>query len=482
MKRVATVASRDLAACVAAIEATEADWIEVRLDALWPKVPGDEAAEHLVALTSLGKPLLATLRPVRQGGAFDGPEDVRISLLLAAARAGFAAVDLENDHPNVAPVVGLFRDESSVVISDHGLSTTPSRDAGLIRLQSMQDLHAEFDKLAVPVGSFMDALRCLELTRAHAERSGRPAIAPLGGGPELRALLSLAGNQATYGHATGMRPAVSGQPSLADVDAVLEHWGHPGPSRDWYAVIGDPVQHSLSPRIHNAALRAAGRPERYGALQVPDSMGAIRLLCTVAPRIGLRGASVTSPLKMHAAQATRGDGAVQAIGAANCIRFDAEPVSTNTDATAILRLLGEAKSVGVLGSGGAARAALWAGNQLGVPVTLVCRDAAHGARLAESTGASVVAWNERATATADAWVQATPLGAGDADVPIQGVGLDSSFIELVYKGGPTPSQKLAADAGAQVIDGRRFLLEQARDAYRFWTGAEPPAGAMEAAL
>lgn len=476
-RRIATAtATGDLATIVAAIDASDADLTEVRLDALWPTVPdADRATDDLTALVATEKPLLATLRPKRQGGGFDGDEQVRLGLLIAAARAGFDAIDLEADLRPLHDIAAAARSEADVVLSDHSLHAAPSRQDGLLRLQMMQDEKAILDKFAVPVGSFADTLRVLELVHAHRARHGNPAIAPLGGGPMLRALLALIGNGATYGHVG--TPAVAGQPALADVDAVWDHWGigsdDLGQHIPWYAVLGSPVEHSLSPRIHNAALRAAGRPERFGALDVPDSVGAYRLLATVASRMGLVGASVTMPLKQHAASVMKGDAIVQATGAANCVRFT-DGAATNTDATALRRLLDGSGRVGVLGGGGAARAALWAAHDLGLDATVTCRRADIGEPLARRFGATYTPWDERASIDADAWIQATPLTTGVLpDEPVAG----SRVIELVYKDGATDLER----AAAQAVSGRDFLIEQAVDAYSFWTGHEPDRAAMERA-
>ncbi len=481
--RIATVSTSDRAKAAAMLRDVKADVAEVRLDAFWPQPPeAEQAAEDLITVLEASPvPVLATLRPKRQGGAFAGPEEVRINLLLAAAQAG-CAVDLEDDHADIGAVMAPFREAGAdIILSDHRFGDAPDRETGLKHLQSMQDLRSIRDKLAFPDGSFMDGLRALELAHSHAHRNGRPIIAPMGGDILVRATLPLAGNHGTYGHAG--KAAVSGQPAMAELQAIWDHWGLqndeiPGDAAaGWYAVIGDPVQHSLSPRIHNAMLRADGVKPRYGALRVPDSIGAVRLLATVATRIGLRGASVTMPLKQHAAAVAYADDVAKAVGAANCMRFTNGTEATNTDATALRRLLEGTTSVAVLGAGGAARAALWAARELGVPATFACRDPDKGAALANEFGATFVPWTQRSAMQADAWVQATPLS--DATNALSGA---SRAIELVYHDGETTFTQAARVAGAQVIDGRAFLIEQALDAYRYWTGREGRREVMEQAL
>lgn len=489
-RAIATVATSDLDAAVAAIHASDADLVEVRLDAFWNTVPDETVAtDQLLALTQTGKPLLATLRPKRQGGAFDGDETARVGLLVAAAKAGFHAVDLEADLGDPKPFVKLLHEDAVVTLSDHRFAGTPSKDQGLMALQAMQDCGADTQKIAFPAGSFADTLRALELNHQFAKVNGAPSAQPIGGDGMVRALLPLAGCAATYGHATGLAPAVPGQPGLADIQTIWTKWGLnaedlDGPRSAWIAVVGQPVNHSLSPAIHNAALRAAGRPERYGALNVPDSIGAVRLLFGVAQRIGMVGAGVTAPLKVHALDASTPDEAARAVGAVNTVRFRGDAIeSTNTDVVGLHRFMEAAPegSVLVLGAGGAARAAIHAANLLGRRVTFTSRNPDRAARVTTDLGAPWIPWDERAVADAGVVVQCTSIGAGEPS-PLADLGQVHTLIEMVYAGGPTALETQARAAGLSVRDGVDCLLNQAADQYRFWTGDEPDANAMRGAI
>lgn len=467
---------------------------EIRLDGLWPHVPdADAATDDLLTLADApGPPRLATLRPKRQGGRFEGPEQVRLGLLQSALRAGFAAADLEMDGLDPSGRVKLLRPDGALVASVHW-HETPCRSDGLNALLGMQDLQVAYDKLAFPAGAFPDLLRAFEFTRAHAERGGRPSVATLQhGGPQTRAALAIAGNCATYGAAPGLPAAAPGQPAIQDVLDLWAQWGitqadldlRAGSRAPWLAVLGHPVEHSKSPRIHNAALRAAGRPERFVALDVPASASALRLMLHVAPRIGLAGASVTAPHKSDAARIATGDELVTRTGSANCLRFTPEAVqATNTDYTALHRLLRPYASGAdalVLGAGGAARSAVAALLDLGAKVTVASRDAAR-ARAAVDLGATWIAWSQAASHKAALAVQATPLGADAAVAPRPGPGVQCA-VELVYAAGDTPFQAVAKQHGAQVITGEDVLVAQAVDAFRFWTGQAPDEGVLRRAL
>jgi 3-dehydroquinate dehydratase / shikimate dehydrogenase len=474
-------------------------WAEVRLDAWWPTPPdAEQATDDLLRLlgarggaTNAGAPhgqLIATLRPTRQGGAFTGPEKIRLGLLVAAAQAGFGAVDVEADLAHAGAVVRVMHQSGArVILSDHALTAVPSREDGLQRLLAMQDAGADVEKLAFPAVSFADGLRALELAYAHAERGGNPCVVPHGMSAAWRALLAVAGNRLSYGHAHGSPPAVPGQPAAADVADVLHHWGLDDASwqeaspqshrhEPWYAVLGHPVAHSLSPHLHNAALQHAGRRQRYGALDVPDSDAALRLVQMVAHRLGLAGASVTTPHKQRALRLARPDPIAAAVGAANALRFLPDGAeATNTDATAFARLLQESRRVVVLGAGGAARAALWAARQVGSEPVLCSRDEARGRVVAEALDAAWVPWAQAGAQRGDTWVQATPNDAALAEMP--GARL---YIQLDYR---SPVQApTAGDPTVRVVTGKEFLLEQAVDAYAWWFGEEPDRQAMHAVL
>jgi len=175
---VASILAPSAAEAVAALGRLppEVGLAEVRLDGTWPTVPGaDRATDDLLALVDAANaasaplPLLATLRPRRQGGRFDGAEQVRLGLLQAALRAGFAFADLEMDGLDASGRVGLLRQDGGVVASAH-LPDTPCRSDGLNALLQMHDVGAAYDKLAFTAGAFPDLLRAFELARTHAER------------------------------------------------------------------------------------------------------------------------------------------------------------------------------------------------------------------------------------------------------------------------------------------------------------------------
>ena len=254
-------------------------------------------------------------------------------------------------------------------------------------------------------------------------------------------------------------------------------------------VIGWPVGHSLSPRLHGYWLDRYGIDGAYIPLPVNprDLADALRLL----PRIGLCGANVTVPHKEAALSLVDNlDAQARAIGAVNTIvaRPDGTLEGRNTDAFGFLEnLLRSAprwhvhKPAAVLGAGGSARAVCVALLDAGVPkVYVVNRTVARAEELARTLGDQVipVAWSLQADALAEAalLVNATTLGMKgqpEADLDLSRLPGDAVVADLVYTPIETPLLKAARARGNTVVDGLGMLIHQARPGFEAWFGVAP---------
>ena len=265
-------------------------------------------------------------------------------------------------------------------------------------------------------------------------------------------------------------------------------------------VIGDPVRHSLSPALHNAAFAELGLDWTYAAFEVPaghgaDAVAAMRWL-------GIEGLSVTMPHKDDVAAACDDlSPSASLLGAVNCVRRDGDRlIGENTDGAGFLRSLHTQAGVDpagmhivVLGAGGAARAVIVALAAAGASVTVVNRssDAAKRAAEAGSAAASggssglAAVGSPEAVRNADVVVNATPLGMAAGDpLPVDPALLRDGQIvaDLIYRPERTPLLDAAADAGAATLNGVGMLLFQAAEQFRLWTGHDAPVDAMAAAV
>jgi shikimate dehydrogenase len=259
------------------------------------------------------------------------------------------------------------------------------------------------------------------------------------------------------------------------------------------AVIGDPVAHSLSPRLHNAAFASMGID--WVSVGLPVRAGRADDAVRGAAVLGLRGLSVTMPHKEAVAKAADRLGAEAArIGAVNCVVFD-DGVTTgeNTDGVGLvasLRRGGRFDPAGhrclVVGAGGAARAAVLGLADAGATEVVVVNRTRERAEVAAALAGPVgrVGSAEDA-AHCDLVVNATPMGMGGARLEGEGLPVDPRFlhggqwvVDLVYHPRRTPWLEAAESAGATVSNGVGMLVHQAALQIARWTGGDVPVEAM----
>src|SRR5688572_11518097 len=278
------------------------------------------------------------------------------------------------------------------------------------------------------------------------------------------------------------------------------------------AVLGQPVAHSRSPAMHNAALAELElAPEwSYEAIEVaPDGFAD---LIESLPDQGFAGVNVTVPHKLAALEvATVTTPAARAVGAANTLTFRDDGIeAANTDTTGILEALPSVpagKRALVMGAGGSARAAIWALREAGAAVHVWNRTLEKAERLATAFDVAVLTRpaTEAAAATAefDLIVNATTVGLAhsSAESAAEGHPLgDSGFedlkpipvnadalhtgqvvLDLVYGTKETQLMAAARAAGANAVDGIEVLVRQGAASLRLWTGAEPRLETMRTA-
>ena len=262
------------------------------------------------------------------------------------------------------------------------------------------------------------------------------------------------------------------------------------------AVIGDPIGHSLSPVIHNAAFAATGLDWVCVALPIASDDAA---LATIAMRtFGLRNMSVTMPHKADVAAAVDElTPEARALGAVNCVvpASDGRLTGHNTDGAGFLAGL-EAdlgvhvadREVVVLGAGGAARAIIAAVAGAGAAgISVVNRDPGRAAAAVALGGQRCRVAGSDALDHADLVVNATSLGmAGVAEgrLPADPARLPASCVvaDIVYHPLETPFLVAARARGLRAANGVGMLIGQAAVAFRLWTGDDPPVATMRAAV
>lgn len=269
------------------------------------------------------------------------------------------------------------------------------------------------------------------------------------------------------------------------------------------AVIGNPVGHSLSPTIHNAAFQATGLNYVYGAFRVED-VGAC--LQGMRAMVGFRGLSVTIPHKVDAMAHVDGlSDMARQVGCINTVtNEDGRLLGSITDGTGTLRAFREAgvaldgKHVAFLGAGGAVRAVAFAfAVESGCAgITLLARKPEKAARLAEDirphARCSVASGHleddiEAVMATHDIVVQGTPVGMypnheNAICIPASTLRPAQVVFDMVYRPLETTLLREARARGCTTIPGTEMLVQQAAEQFETWTGTGAPVDVMREAL
>ena len=252
------------------------------------------------------------------------------------------------------------------------------------------------------------------------------------------------------------------------------------------AVIGSPVRHSRSPRIHNAAFAAAELDWVYVAMEVQAGRGqeAVRALSL----LGIGGINVTMPHKTDAARAsdtlTETATALHSVNTV-VVNADGSTHGDSTDGEGFIRGAADAgldvagHSVLLLGAGGAARAVAAALVTHGAHVHVAARRRDAASDLADCVpGVDVSPWPESGPSGAEIVVNATPIGMGnDTTTPVQ-PRADQWIVDLVYHPVETAWLAEARSIGARPVGGLGMLVHQAALAFEQWTGVPAPLAAM----
>jgi len=261
-----------------------------------------------------------------------------------------------------------------------------------------------------------------------------------------------------------------------------------------FGIFGDPIKHSLSPAMQNAALRALGEKAFYHAFRVAQEDLKDALLGAAA--MGFAGLNLTIPLKEKALELDflQPDPLALAIGAVNTVSFAGPQgiVGYNTDGWGALLALQDAgvkikgKSVLIIGAGGAARAIAYTLEQEGADISIANRSLKRAQELAALVGAMgfCLCDLERLAPQADIIINCTSVGMREGDPRLlESRQLQSrqAVFDIVYNR-ETELLKDARAAGAVAVDGVMMLVYQGAKALEIWTGKKAPADVMERAV
>lgn len=433
-------------------------------------------------------PVVITCRRPEDGGRWQKTEEERQMLLRTAIASGVEYVDLEFDIASRIPRYG----RTKRIISLHNFEETPD-DLETIH-RELAALDADIVKIACLVNSWNDVKRLIDLM----QNADVPTIAIAMGdmGVVTRVFAPRWGAPFTYCVYSSERKVAPGQLTFDQMREIYRVETIDGDT-EIFGVIADPVGHSYSPLIHNAAFAEQGINARYIPFRVPaEDLGRFLQWC---PEAGVRGLSVTIPHKEAVVQyLSQAEQAVSLIGAVNTVVFDDQYqlVGYNTDYRAAmdsltigLRNQGRptdnpfaGRSALLLGAGGVCRAIASGLRSRNVTTYISSRTAERADELAKAFNATSVSWDQRHNCGVDMLINGTPVGMFPEvdETPYSPDNWNSRMLvfDTVYNPEQTLLLKQARAVGCPAISGMEMFIRQAAYQYKLFTRQDAPVEVM----
>ena len=456
-------------------------FIEFRLDYL---------KQPLAALAKISRFLethqyvtaIGTCRRVENGGKFKGSLASQLEVLGKAHAAGCPLLDLELESALKAKpeAIARLRSHAGLILSFHDFSATRQLDE---TLEKMVKIPADFYKVVSTATSLFDNVTMMKFLQA---RSGKHSLVGLCMGEQgiiSRILGVRAGSVFTFGAVNAELKTAPGQISARDLRGIYRIDQVDAATRI-YGVAGDPVGHSLSPVIMNAALRR----ENVNGVYLPLHAKTLKDLIHCVREIPLHGLSITMPYKQAILPfLDNTDAHTSKIGACNTVvrGQDGKLYGFNTDVAGILRPLEQRISIEkakvlVLGAGGAARAAVFGLKERGAEVWVLNRTSIKAQKLARQAKAHAIKRADLRKVAFDVMINATPVGMGNtSECLLKDAEIQARVVfDMVYDPVETHLLKVARGKGIAVIPGVEMFVQQAARQFEIWTGKPAPAGDM----
>jgi 3-dehydroquinate dehydratase/shikimate dehydrogenase len=486
------VSANDLGQAIAHASAI-GDLVELRLDCL-AEDKREVALRDLATITTL--PIILTLRPRDQGGKADVSFEDRLRFWSSIEAVPDGVMfDLELDLIDEALSNNPKLAASQVICSQHDLEGG-SEDIDTIYDQ-MTRTHAEVFKIAVQVDDAIDCLPILKLFE-RAEREARKLIAIAMGSAGIltRVLGPSRGSFLTYGSLDDETATAPGQLTARELREVYRIDSIDRQTQIM-GLIGQPVSHSVSPLIHNAALAESDVNAVFIPFEVRDVDAFMSRMVRKSSREidwNVSGFSVTAPHKAAVMKHLDWiEPAAKEIGAVNTIVVKDEALhGYNTDAAAFLETLKgrmdscENLRCAVIGAGGASRAVVWALQHAGASVSLFARDPTKAKLVGDDLKIDTHELSGAKFEEFDVVINATPLGTRgmhERETPVEAEQLRGVRLayDLVYNPLETRFMREARAVGCQTIGGLEMLVRQAVEQLKLWTGVDPNIATMRTA-
>ena len=423
--------------------------------------------------------IIATCRRVANGGKFRGSIASQLDVLGKAAAVGCQLVDVELQTASKCKPEQLqkLRTRAALILSFHDFRATKKLEETLEKLRTYP---ADFYKVVGTATTLSDNVTMINFLAHEGDRHSLVGMCMGEQGIISRVLGVRAGSVFTFASAVAGEETAPGQVTAQELRNVYRIENVDVATRV-YAVVGDPIAHSLSPAIMNAAFRRENVNAVYLALHaktLKDFLACVR-------EIPIHGVSVTMPYKEAILpHLDNTDAHTTKIGACNTVvrAQDGKLYGFNTDAAGIVRPLErrlntlENARILVIGAGGAARAAVFGLKERGSEVYILNRSAAPAKKLAHQARARIVKRADLKKLAFDVIINATPVGMNNQkDSPLQEQEINARYVfDMIYDPAETRLLKLAKQRGAQIIPGIEMFVHQAARQFEIWTGKPAP--------
>ena len=422
--------------------------------------------------------LIATCRRAASGGKFKGTIRSQLEILGKAAAAGCQLIDVElQTAVRLKPVqIEKLRTKAAVVLSFHDFRATQRLDETLKRMSAYP---ADFYKLVGTATTLYDNVTLMKFLEKHQDSHSLVGMCMGDQGIMSRVLGVRAGSAFTFAALKANEKTAPGQVTAQELRSIYRIDQVDVATRV-YGVAGDPVAHSLSPAIMNAALRRENVNGVFLALHAKS----LKDLLSCMRDIPIHGLAITMPHKQAILKyLDNTDPHTTKIGACNTVvrSQDGKLYGFNTDTSGVVRPLEQriplhGARILVLGAGGAARAAVFGLKDRGAQIWILNRHAEAGKKLARQARAHTLKRLELKKLEFDVIINATPVGMGNtSESPLNGDEIRAKYVfDMVYDPAETRLLKLAKERGAEVIAGSEMFVHQAARQFEIWTGKPAP--------
>ena len=430
--------------------------------------------------------VIGTCRRAVNGGKFRGSVASQLEILSKAITAGCRLVDLELQSAADAKKgsVERLRSKAAVILSYHDFRSTKKLDDVL---QKMLPYGTDFLKIVTTATSLSDNVTMMKFLERTSDKHSMVGLCMGEQGIISRVLGLRAGSVFTFASVSPGEETAPGQVSARELRDIYRV-DHVDAATRVYGVAGDPVSHSLSPLIMNAAFRRENVNGVYLALHaktLPDLLACVR-------DIPIHGLSVTMPHKQTILKyLDNTDAHTAKIGACNTVvrAQDGKLYGFNTDIAGVVRPLEQritldGAKILVIGAGGAARAAVYGLKERGAEVYIMNRTPAPAQSLARSARARYVRRPDLRKHKFDVIINATPVGMGSSkESPLKPEELECKVLfEMIYSPTETRLVAMARAKGIQIIPGLEMFVHQAARQFEIWTGKPAPLEEMHRIL